>query len=266
MTAVSYLPSRQFSLIIGSIALSLSLIFGAQYYTAPHSTSSSLTATPGATVGDPDWQATLEQVQTEAAIAAPQTPDPDVVDKLKEAAKSTNITDSVARTLFVSLSSAKAEGLGDDLPTQDKLIAEASSQLQTTVPPIYTSDDVRTAATNKDTLRAYGNAVMTVINAHPGARVYETYVAIGEATDNNDKRKLAPLKEISAEYNGIAEDLILLPVPATLAPLHLKVTNDFAAIAATYDDLRAIGADPLRGIAGLQSYQFYLNETSRLFT
>src|SRR3989338_11670947 len=86
MTPASYLPSKQFSTTVGSIAIALVLILGAQYYTARPSTAPSLAAdATGQT--DPNWQATLEQGQTEAAVAAPQAPDPDAVNTLKTAAK-----------------------------------------------------------------------------------------------------------------------------------------------------------------------------------
>lgn len=267
MRLLQYLPSSQFSSTVGAIALAALLIVGAQYYTARPATTPSLAAnTPGYAPGSEDWQATLRDIQTKAAIAAPQTPDEGDVSALLSAAESSNVTDSVARTLFINLSSAKAQGLGDDLPTQDKLIAEAAARLQKDRVVAYTATDLVTVAQTKDSLRAYGNGVMTVLSAHPKARVYETYLALGEAIDHNDPAKLAPLKTIGEAYAAIAEDLSQLPVPKTLSPLQVRILNSFAAVADTYTDLRAIHTDPLRGLAGLQNHELYLNETSRLFT
>src|SRR3989344_5975800 len=125
--AASYLPSAHFSTIAGSIMLSGALILGAHYYTAPRSLSS-LSAPPDTALYTSDeWQKTLEQVQTEAAISAPAAPDAAGESRLREAAKSSNLTDSVARTLFVSVSSAQQEGLGCDIPTQYKHINETEA-------------------------------------------------------------------------------------------------------------------------------------------
>ena len=265
MTPASYLPSKQFSTTVGSIAIALVLILGAQYYTARPSTAPSLAAdATGQT--DPNWQATLEQVQTEAAVAAPQAPDPDAVNTLKTAAKSGNITDSVARTLFISVSDAEAQGLGSDLPTQDRLIAGAAAQLQLNNGPAYKTSDMSLGAQNNDAIRRWANRVMTSITSRPAANVNDTYVALGRATDNNDKTKLLPLKSIGDAYAAIAEDIVTLDVPPTLAPLALKIANTFAAIAGTYPDLATLGSDPLRALAGLQNFKFYMDEQSRLFT
>src|SRR3989338_932778 len=264
--AASYLPSAHFSTIAGSIMLSGALILGAHYYTAPRSLSS-LSAPPDTALYTSDeWQKTLEQVQTEAAISAPAAPDAEVESQLREAAKSGNLTDSVARTLFVSVSSAQQEGLGGDFPTQDKLIAEAAAQLQPGGGPKYAATDLRLGTQDKASLHLWGNGVMAALGAHTAASVNDTYVALGEATDNNDKSKLAPLRAIGAAYAAIGADIMALKVPPTLSPLQLKMSNTFAAIAATYPDLEKLGSDPLRALAALQNFKLYMEEESRLFT
>ncbi len=251
----------------GSVALSALLIIGAQYYVSPKTAQySTLTAEQQSGYTDPNWERTLEEVQNSAAIASPQAADPEVVDQFKAAAKTDNVTDSVARTLFVSLSDAQSQGLGGDLPTQDKLIAEAAAQLQLQKPVGYSRTDLIPSTDTKDAKKRWANAVMSAIIAHPAASRDATYAAIGQATDANDKTKLSPLKTIAAAYRAIADDIALIPVPSTLAPLDLQIINTFVAIAATYPDMAAIGSDPLRGLAALQNFNAYIAQQGRLFT
>jgi hypothetical protein len=107
---------------------------------------------------------------------------------------------------------------------------------------------------------------MSTLIAYPGASYYQTLLAIGYATDNNDGSKLDALKPIAEAYKGLAQALAALPVPQTLAPLHLQILNNIARMAQTYDDMQMLIADPLRGLSGLQLYQSLMDETTRVFT
>src|SRR3989344_8416117 len=121
MGFASYLPSSQFLTTVVSIVAAGGLILGAQYLTQPKNTAAELATAPEAVATD-DWKASLAEVQA-TAPGLPEAPSENSVSTLLNAAKSSNITDTVARSLFINLSDASAQGLGSDIPTQDKLIA-----------------------------------------------------------------------------------------------------------------------------------------------
>src|SRR5581483_1720839 len=115
-------------------------------------------------------------------------------------------------------------------------------------------------------LHAYGNAVMALLLAHPEASASDTYMAIGRATDSQDPAALSSLSAIGAGYRAIALELLHVEVPLTLAPLHVKLINDYAAMAASYGDMGTIIDDPLRGLAAIQRYGALTDEAARVFT
>src|SRR4051812_11812757 len=127
MRLSSYLPSSQFSLIVVSIVLAGVLVFGAQYITKPHAFESQITSANQPAPVD-DWQTQLDAIQA-TAPQLPDTPSAATQQQLLDAAKTNNITDTVARSLLIKLTSANSQGLGADIPTQDKLTDEANSMV-----------------------------------------------------------------------------------------------------------------------------------------
>lgn len=265
-----YLPSAQFSLIVGAITVSGGLVFAAQYVTGPHEPATLAVAPTDQTQpsANPDWKQALVDIQAQSPGASlTQAPNPTAVSDLLSAAKTNNVTDTVGRTLLINLSAAKSQGLGSDIPTQNTLISQALAQIDPgRGTPAYTSASLTLSDDTQDAQKAYGNGVMAVVKSFPEASYSNTLLTMGNAIDSADSTKLAALSGIQAQYRAATAALVALPVPPTLAPLHLQIVNDLAAISKTFDDMRTVIADPLRGLAGLQTYETLTNELSRVFT
>ncbi len=269
MSIVRYLPSTQFALIVFSILLSGGLVLAAEHFTNPEARAGSgPSQLVVGTQNNADWLQTLREIQAEnSAYSLPAPPDESAVQTLLNAAKTKNLTETVGRTLLVNLSDAKAQGLGDDIPTQNKLIANAAAQIEIERgATIYTSGDLSAVENTGENVHAYGNDVMALLAAHPKASYYDTLLAIGYAADYQDPKKLESLSVTGEAYADLALALSKVAVPQTLAPLHLQVVNDFARIASLYPDMQAMIEDPLRGLGALQLYESLIQETARVFT
>jgi len=261
------LPSSQFMVIAGSIAASGGLIAAAYLLTHHAPLPAQSVAVDTNVQQNSDWKAQLDAIQAQSpANKAPQAPSADKVSALLTAATSDNLTDTVARTLLVNLSSAKAQGLGDDTPTQNQLISQAVAQISNEPAKlVYASTDLTLAANTQDAMAAYGNAFMAAVAAHPGASYDETIYIVGTSTDNGNASKLKALKPIGAEYAALAKDLSGVPVPSTLAPIHLEIVNNIERMSETFPDMQNLYGDPLRGLASFQLYDALNQETLRLF-
>lgn len=265
MSITDMLPSSRFSTIAGSIFLAGILIYGAYVITHPSQTPASVAVSQST---NPDWKKALEDIQSQSPLnQLPPAPSESSVNTLLDAATSDNVTDTVARTLLINLSNAKAQGLGSDIPTQDELIADAAAKIsQERGVAVYAQTDLTLIPDSKPILRSYGNSVMLILQNHPKANMTRTLYLISTAGETGDASTLNELGSIGAEYKALAKDLAALPVPQTLSPLHLSVINDFARMGATFSDMQTILTDPLRGLGGLQLYQSLSGETSRVFT
>ncbi|HEY6020220.1 MAG TPA: hypothetical protein VIY48_10050 [Candidatus Paceibacterota bacterium] len=261
-----YLPSAQFLTMVGALGLSAGLVIAAEHVTKPAPTTAQLT--PASNVpSQADWQRTLDDIQANAGVSLPDAPDQATVGKLVAGVQNSNLTDSVARSLFIKLTDAKAQGLGDDIPTQQQLVADATASLNAqATTSAFTKADLSSVAQNNDSLRAYGNKVMALFAQHSKANASAVLVAAGQAVDYNDPKYLSTLPANEADYQALAQDLATVPVPATLVPLQVQLVNDLMTMGNAVGNMRALVSDPLRGLVGLQTFQSTSNEAARVLT
>lgn len=260
----SYLPSSHFATIAISVAAAGVLVLVAHYATRPPKSPAEITS---ATLPAPedDWQLALEQIQAQAP-GLPAAPDEDTIQGLLEAARDSNITSSVARSLFVNLTDKSAQGLGSDIPTQEKLISEASSRISGLQAKRYASGDLTIVAQNKDNSRTWGNEVMLTFASHPRANNDDAIYLMGYATDYSDPGSLESLGVIASAYASLARELAEVPVPSTYAPLHLQLVNNLSQMSAAAKEMQYVIEDPLRGLSGLQAFQTAGTEATRVLT
>jgi hypothetical protein len=266
MSVRQYLPSAQFATLVGALALSAGLVYAAQYVTGRPQGAQLTAATTNKVPSQADWQQTLDEIQLNSGISLPDTPDQSVIDDLVAGVQSSNVTDSVARSLVIKLTNAKAQGLGNDIPTQEQLIAEATAALDTDQAPVYTKADLTSVAQTNDSLRLYGNKTMSTFARHTNAKASTVLLAVGQAVDYSDSKYLTGLSVVQADYVALAADLAVVPVPSTLVPLHLQLVNDIARMASAVGNLRFIVSDPLRGLTGLGNFEGVGDEATRVLT
>lgn len=266
MSARIYLPSLQFSLMAISVAVAGGLIVAAKYTTrAPISVIESVES-PNKIQDVGAWQDTLKAVQADSGVELPPTPDPDTVEALRQGAQTNNLTDSVSRTLIVNLTNAKAQGLGDDIPTQNQLIASAVGQIDQSVQvQSYTKNDLTVVPDSVSAKHAYGNALALVFAQNQHNSYAETMIVMDNATAQNSTDELDKLQSIALNYKKTTAALLQIPVPQTLTPFHLQLVNNFQKITGTYGYMETILTDPIRGLTAVKNYQSLTQETLRVF-
>lgn len=270
MNLSRYLPTRQFSLIALSLFLSGGLVFAADRVTNP--TNNARLVSDSSNRGDNqyidgNWQASLNAVQAESGISLPEPPDQTTIQGLLQAAQNGNVTDTVSRSVLVSLINAKGQGLGDDTPTQNQIVNTALEQLKSNRKVVYTQADIKTVAASATSLKKYGNDLATLIATHAANHndYAQTLIAIDNAAATNNEEAFEDFPEIQARYAALAEAIASMPVPQTLSPFHLQLANEFAQIAATYSQMQKLVTDPIAGLAGAQQYNSLTAESGRVF-
>ncbi len=268
MTWRRYLPSAQFSLLAAALIGSVALVYAADFVTkksAPSELAVSTTEDSQGAAEDVNWKQALDEVQANGGATLPKPPDQESVNAMIKAAETKNVTASVGRTLLVQLAAAKAQGMGSDIPTQDSLVAQAISMVPKPQTKVYTAADITFAPDTKEGTHAYGNLLMATLNAHPGASMQQTLVVIANAADSGSSVNLKKLLPIEKEYRALLRDLVTIPVPKTMSPLHVQIVNDIAQISDTFPNIEAMIDDPVRGLTGIKRYQSLTSETKRVF-
>jgi hypothetical protein len=260
-----YLPSSTFTSVLISIATAAFLIYEAVTVTNPHQAQVT-SASQSAATEDSQWQTTLNQLEAQEGSSLPVPPNQSTVSALKKDAQSSNLTDSVARSLLIDVTNAGAQGLGGDLPTQNQLANAALAQVQNSTLPqkTYTSNDIVVIPDSNDALKAYGNTMIRVMQKHPKADMGTTYQILGQQI-NGQGNHLLQLVPISKEYLALVRDLLLTPAPQSVAAYHLSIINGYEQMAESYPNMEAMASDPLRGLGGLQQYENAANSIASLF-
>jgi hypothetical protein len=167
---------------------------------------------------------------------------------------------------LVNLTNAKAQGLGNDIPTQNQLIASAIGQIDRTGQAVvYTQSNLTIVTDTPASQKSYGDALATEVTRHPGSNFFNTMVAIDNATSQNNPDQLKGLESIASDYRVYATELLKIPVPQTFAPFHLELINNFQKISETYPSMEVILEDPLKGLSAVKDYQSLTQETLQVF-
>ncbi|MBP9711276.1 MAG: hypothetical protein KBD50_03425, partial [Candidatus Pacebacteria bacterium] len=211
-----------------------------------------------------DWKGSLTAILGENTAAKPI--DAATLDSLQAETKTDTLTGTVARSLLLNLAEAKSQGLGSDFPTQERLVAQATTQSAITRgEPTYDGSDVTVIPETEESVKAYGNALAAILQKYPKTSREETVYVVAEGLQKGSK-SLAPLTAIEGEYRSMTTELIRTPVPLTLQPLHLQIINNLARIVLLYPDIKVMFTDPLRAIGALELHQTLVLETQRLLT
>ncbi len=261
MSARRYLPSAQFTLIIVSVCTSGGLVWAANLFTEAHPAPEVRVDTGEQSLAvlaaQKNWEATLYAIQAgQASSLLPEAPNQNTVEALREAAQTTNVTATVGRTLLVDLTNAKAQGLGDDIPTQNQLIQSAAAHIGQSAPTrIYHQSDLALAADSATAMHTYGNALAVVLIKDSKHNYADTLTIVDNAIAQGDASLLKKLEPVAAAYKVLVADLLVVPVPKTLAPFHLALVNDFEQSVEAYPSIEVALSDPLRGLTALQTYK-----------
>lgn len=259
-----HLPSSAFFSNTTSIALAVGIILTAQYLTNPAAPS---TLSANSRPENTNWQDTLAAVEQATTLGnLPTPPSESAYQSLLAEAHGENLTETVGRSVFAQLTNAKTQGLGGDIPTQEAIISEVGKYMNKKPTVIYIASQLKLAPNTQKSMHQYGNAVMQVLMNHPQASTKATLLLVGRATDNRDPKPLAGLPVIETEQLEVVRELVALPVPEPLIPLHLLIVNNYQTLAETYPDMGQVIEDPLRGLSAVQKFNSTVAETLRIFT
>lgn len=292
-----YLPSGQFVLVAGAIALSAALIVFVSWERRTEDGPSTLavaTASLPDTDGDgvKDWEELIRGTDIEnpdsdgdgtrdrdeiALGRDPLKPGPDdkmapviegppdfslVIDKDTD-----NLTKTLSQNLFASYIGTYAKDLQADPYTQERVALDVLSKVKVNLRgTVYTPENLVTVSDKSDNYRTFGNEVMRTIGRHRDASFADAAVALAQVVDYGKTEDVEGILAVGGSYRALAEDLADVPLPESLSSSYAAALTALSHTAGAFEDLAAIFDDPVRALAGLQTYQSYLAETTRLFT
>ncbi len=273
----SFKPSRRF-IIRGSIAIGIVAIilivqtawFRALFHKKP--------LTPvNQTVGDiitqdtngngiPDWEEKLWGLDP-TVLYTKGVPNKQIIEERKKALGMTDIaeedlndTDRLARQLY-----ALTTALGQNESVDDQTLQDIATKLGSSVnieelSNTYSTKDIRTVQTTRQSLLSYYAAMGKIISK------YDTNTAdinvIITALETGDTSRLPELAKSGSLYMQYSKEISTLPVPVGVASYHLAIMNSFAGIATSFVYLGELDDNGVSALTGIAIYRTYNSRLS----
>lgn len=170
-------------------------------------------------------------------------------------AESDTMTERLSKDFFVSYAKTQTGELTD--ANDIELVNNALAGIDTSKLPRekYSTSDMRIISGNTQAeLRKYGNDFVTFQN--------ERLLAIKE----NPTKYQNDLNAIGGVYASIAEKLITMQVPVSLAAEHLTIANAFYLSSKDFEMISQQTNDPVKALLGLRQYKESVERQQRMFT
>lgn len=162
-------------------------------------------------------------------------------------------TGELSRELFSNYFAAKRLGLGIDVNTQQKIIAETFSDKN--FEPTYktfTIADVKVAS--ESDFEKYGNDLGLAFFAGKTDNTISEANIVLEALNESNAQALNKLDPIIAGYSAILTGLTQIYVPKELTGQHVQILNGVNRVITDIKSMKQILSDPLVGLGGVSAY------------
>ena len=207
-------------------------------------TRTSITVTDTDADGIADWEETLRVPITTGTVATSSN--------AETYTPPTTLTGKFSEAFLQDYLEGKMRG--EDFSDPDAFIEQAVKAVEaSTQSKKHTRAELTFIEMTDETLRAYGNELVTIMNRHYTPSRNELEI-LSQAMESEDTTVLAELTTIEENYGKILADTAAMAVPSGLALHHVELLNAYEAILL---DVRAMGMifdDPLYAIARMNAY------------
>ena len=166
-------------------------------------------------------------------------------------------TDRLSREFFGKYLAMKQSGAPFTAEDEQKLLEEFVGRYPESQPKkTYTESDIVLAPNDDNgSLKAYGNAIGAVINAHKDKEGVENELIIFErALENEDEIDLANLEERIKRYESLLAGLKAVPSPKSVVEIHTALLNSAEALKESVSGMALAFTDPVRSLSAATAY------------
>lgn len=173
-------------------------------------------------------------------------------------------TDRLSRELFGKYLAIKQSGVPFTAEEERKLLEEFVHRFPETQPKkIYTESDIVLSAKDDDaSLRAYGNALGTVINTHKDGGESELII-FERALQNEDELDLENLQGRIKRYDTMILAFKVIATPKSAGTMHIALLNSIEALKESVTGMAGALQDSVRALSAAAAYP---DAVEKLFT
>ncbi|OIO30320.1 hypothetical protein AUJ77_03415 [Candidatus Nomurabacteria bacterium CG1_02_43_90] len=175
----------------------------------------------------------------------------------KNSAVATTTTDLIARELLVNYAV-----LQQSTGTTTLSDADAQALAQVVVQKIvlpkgvqYSTKNLTISSDNTDSaFSTYAKNVGETIQTFSSSQRINELAVVAEALSTKDSATLQKLSSSINDYRALEKKLLAISAPSAVAPLHLRLVQNYANIEASIVGMKNIVSDPVVGLASLDQY------------
>ncbi len=165
-----------------------------------------------------------------------------------------NETERFAREFFSTVSSLKASGdLNQNSITNLALGFGKNLNEFQVLPDVYNSSDITTTQVTTPVIQEYYDAFQAVQVAYKNSTGHE-YAVLAEGIDTEDADTMTDVAKIGQAYEDMAKELKALIVPIDTLNNHIVLINSYAKTGAALKNASTLLDNPLLGLVGISQY------------
>lgn len=163
-------------------------------------------------------------------------------------------TDKFSRELFAKYLATKRDGQNINIDDYNQFLINAISNTSEATSTIYQESNLRKVDETKASIRNYGNTLGKLFADKAKEFPGNELMIFDEAIDKNDEKILNALESPINRYKSIRDEMLLMPIPASLVSIHLRMVNLTSLMIAGIENMKYIFSDPIKSTGGLSLY------------
>lgn len=214
--------------------------------------------------GIPDWQEGLYGLDPNKKETTPGTPDSSALSKLRIAqgneagatygengVENLTQTEKFSRELFATVAALNQNGQVDQA-TIDALSNSMATKIENPIQrKVYTMSDIKIVNSDtKQTIQKYSDALNNIYKKHQVKKgaltILQEFIE-----DETNLDKLLELDPVINQTNQTIIESLKIPVPQSLALLHLDLINNFEKMMENISDIKLFNNDPIVAIGAI---------------
>ncbi len=165
--------------------------------------------------------------------------------------------ETLSREFFAILMSLQQTGELDDEAMNAVASAISEKIVAEPIPDIYTGEMLFLREDTPENTIKYGDDLKKLIKKYENKNIGDELGFIIQGIAYDDSQVLYLAKTVAVSYRNFGQELIKIPVPTLLAPLHLGLANNYEKNAQAIEGLTEVSDNPIIGMKSIINYKNY---------
>lgn len=178
----------------------------------------------------------------------------------EEDAKKMSQNQALSRQFFAAILSLQQTGDLDE-ESMSSISNSIGQNIKTEpIPDVYTKEMLLIKSDNQEAKSLYYNTFIDLTDRYDDKDIGSELTIIAQGIVNSDVNAIYSARTIATAYRDFGKDLLKIPVPSSMALIHLHLANSYEKTAQSIEGLTQVATDPIIGMRSILNYKKYTEE------